>query len=444
MGAYFSAFERIWLRALVRRLTGKRSSPSWPSQEALAELSHWGGRNLAARPGTPGLPDLALLSPAPPAGTGIATFAAAFFQGGPWNLDFYAPGAPAELQRFQDTAPGARVLPVPLFGELRSLASYHAIMLQIGNSPHHGATFEAWIRAANQSVTRRLVYLHEAQLVRLWASRFEADPWGLRRWYRDSYPDRRFSLTDLFQPQGVNSRIPRGVRQLLQRAEPDVLLVNNAASEALVRQDLEGWTGPMPEIRRLFHPIPARRFPAAGERKSKGLRIGHFGSLGQGKGFRPMIEALRFLRTTTPATLVLAGFGVARFARRHGLDGLSWVEIHDSPSDQGLLELMDSVDVAIQLRLVSEGESSGVVAQLLGLGKPVVATASGAFSEMGDAIASVPPAAEGPDVAAALTRILADPPQAAIEALARNQGLDAFRQAILGAIRSPVEAEPGA
>lgn len=434
MGASLSAFERIWLRAVFRRLSGKRVRSQEPSGEERAGLARWSGRNLEARQPVPSLANLALLSPAPPATTGIATFAAAYFQDGPWNLDFYAPGALTDLEMFQEAAPGARVLAAALLGELRPLDEYDAIMLQVGNSAHHGPTFEAWSRAKHPTRARRIVYLHEAQLARLWASRFDADPWSLKRWYRDSYPDRRFSVTDLFQVQGPDSRVPRGIRQLLEGAPADLLLVNNAATEALVRRDLEGWPGRIPEIRRLFHPIPPRPFPPAPRPAAPGPRIGHFGTLGKGKGFQPMMDGLARLRATHPATLVLAGFGVGRFARRHGLDKVPWVEIHDAPSDRALLELMDSVDAAVQLRLVTEGESSGVVAQLLGLGKPVLATASGSFLEAADALGLVPPRAGGPEIAAALTRLLAAPPREAIAALARARGLEAFRREILAAV----------
>ncbi len=48
--------------------------------------------------------------------------------------------------------------------------------------------------------------------------------------------------------------------------------------------------------------------------------------------------------------------------------------------------LMASVDLAVQLRSTDLGGSSGIVARLLAVGTPIVATARGAALELGEAV----------------------------------------------------------
>lgn len=80
--------------------------------------------------------------------------------------------------------------------------------------------------------------------------------------------------------------------------------------------------------------------------------------------------------------LVIAGWQAARHCRAIGISRLPFVELHDSPDDDALLALMRQVHVAVQLRDVTHGESSGAVAQLLALGRQVVVTGEGSFAEL--------------------------------------------------------------
>lgn len=103
-----------------------------------------------------------------------------------------------------------------------------------------------------------------------------------------------------------------------------------------------------------------------------------------------MIEAFRRLRATRPeARLVIAGYNAGRYASVHGLCGEPGIEVHDNPPMARLTELMRGVDVALQLRMVDTGESSGVVPQLLSLDVPTVVTANGAFADYGEAVRTV-------------------------------------------------------
>jgi glycosyltransferase involved in cell wall biosynthesis len=426
------AFERSWLRALFHFFSNglERNRDAATPESLLA----WNQTRVEQAGRSTDLPRIAMVSPAPPATTGIATFAANYFKSPAWNLDFYAPGSLADLERFQGSLPEACVLPVETLGARVPLDAYDAILLQTGNSAHHVDTLDAWVRRIRPAAGIRVLYLHDAQLVRLWAAWCEGNPWRLSRLYKAYYPDRAFGVMDLFTPQESDSLVPRGLRPLLDMARPDLVLVNSASCAELANRDLEGWDGPVPRFRQLFHPVPDRPLPAA-QVDPGARRIGHFGTLGNGKNFSVMFEAVRRLQAKAPTTLVLAGFNAGRFAKRRRLDRVPWVEVHDSPSDSRLLELMDSVNVGIQLRYPTQGESSGVVNQLLSMGKPVLVNRTGSFAELGDAVVAVSPCAEPQEVAEALEVALTNPPSDAIQDLAARLGLKAFHAAILGVIQ---------
>jgi len=436
----FRAFERTWLRPLIRLLRTGTCAQSPPEKIPDDWIHSWSQASLAQAEPAGDRPRLAMLCSAPPAQTGIASFGAGCFQSPQWRLDYYAPGSREDLDAFQaETAPGTCLLPLETLGTAVPLPAYDAALLHVGNSSHHLRTLGTWNRRIPPGGPRRLVYLHEAQLIRLWAPWCGGNPWRLSRLYTRYYPDRRFRVMDLFQTQTEESSVPRGLRPLLDLARPDLLLVNNAFCKAMVEADLAGWDGPVPEIRLLFHPVlgpgqdlgPAR--PAGAP-----LRLGHFGSLSADKGIAVTLAAVERLRARRPAELVLAGFGVGAYAHRHGLDRIPWVEVHDSPAQARLLQLMASVDAAVQLREATHGESSGVVSQLLGLGKPVVVSRAGSFAELGAAVVPVDLAASPADVAAALERALAAPLGEAIRALSRARGLEPFHAAFLELLQAEV------
>ena len=105
-------------------------------------------------------------------------------------------------------------------------------------------------------------------------------------------------------------------------------------------------------------------------------------------------------RRRVDAKLVIAGYDVRNFSstRASELKDLN-VTLFDGPTDLQLLHLMAEVDVAVQLRLKNWAESSGVVSQLLGLGKSVIVSAIGTFNEFGQAVLPIPVDAELMEIA---------------------------------------------
>jgi glycosyltransferase involved in cell wall biosynthesis len=332
--------------------------------------------------------ELAVVAALPPARTAIASYTLAFLQSRSWRTDFFAvpPGAASAATR--SLLPGNRLFPAEALAAALGRGRHDTVLFVLGNSDHHRAVLEAALQTRLGCRQRRLAYLHEANLAALLRSHlgaeFEALPFsrpaaGGPRWIRrtlEALPE-----------------IGRGLRFLADVADLDGLIVNSHACRDLIRYGLgpaaDRWT-----IDVAFLPIVA---DLAGWRPgSTGctdeLHVGAFGTGGDSKRLDLVARALALLARDRPVRLSVVGWGAGSQCRRTGIDALPFVEVHDSPDDRRLDELMRGVDVAVQLRVPTHGESSGAVALLLGLGKQVVVTGEGSFAELPRALATCVPA----------------------------------------------------
>jgi glycosyltransferase involved in cell wall biosynthesis len=123
--------------------------------------------------------------------------------------------------------------------------------------------------------------------------------------------------------------------------------------------------------------------------------IGCFGFLNMNKRIPQLLEAFASLRRRRPgARLLLVGaagerFDVGRRLERLGLT--AGVERLDYVPEERMWSLMAACDVLVNLRYPTMGETSGSVIRALSLGKPLLVSDVGWFSELpGDAVLKVP------------------------------------------------------
>jgi glycosyltransferase involved in cell wall biosynthesis len=118
--------------------------------------------------------------------------------------------------------------------------------------------------------------------------------------------------------------------------------------------------------------------------------IGCFGFLNMNKRIPQLLEAFASLRRERPgARLLLAGasgerFDVDRRLERLGIvDGVQRI---DYVPEERMWSLMAACDVLVNLRYPTMGETSGSVIRGLALGKPLVVSDVGWFSELPDEV----------------------------------------------------------
>jgi glycosyltransferase involved in cell wall biosynthesis len=171
-----------------------------------------------------------------------------------------------------------------------------------------------------------------------------------------------------------------------------------------------GYAGPV------FH-VPHPAWPMAEVRPATDVSgdplIGCFGFLNMNKRIPQLLEAYAMVRRERPgARLLLAGaagerFDVQRRLERLGL--IEGVERMDYVPEERMWSLMAACDVLVNLRYPTMGETSGSVIRGLSLGKPMVVSDVGWFSELPDDVALKVPVDEVEvDVLAAALRVAAD------------------------------------
>jgi glycosyltransferase involved in cell wall biosynthesis len=175
-----------------------------------------------------------------------------------------------------------------------------------------------------------------------------------------------------------------------------------------------GYEGPVWRI-----PHPAWEVPPVSPAKVEGSPlIGSFGNVNASKRIPQLLEAFARLRRERPeARLLLVGavspgFDLDRRLQRLGLSDQGIVREAYVQEDR-LWSLMAACDVCVSLRSPTMGETSGSVIRQLSLGKPVIVSDVGWFSELSDEVALKVPAD------ASETETL----YAALELLARDQGV---------------------
>jgi glycosyltransferase involved in cell wall biosynthesis len=120
--------------------------------------------------------------------------------------------------------------------------------------------------------------------------------------------------------------------------------------------------------------------------------IGCFGFLNMNKRIPELLEAFASLRRRVPgATLLLAGaagerFDLTRRLERLGLADDGVVRLDYMPEER-MWSLMAACDVLVNLRFPTMGETSGSAIRAMSLGKPLVVSDVGWFSELPDDVA---------------------------------------------------------
>ena len=162
------------------------------------------------------------------------------------------------------------------------------------------------------------------------------------------------------------------------------------------RSRAAGYEGPIWVVPHPAFPVPALP-PAvvAGE-----PLLGSFGNVNASKRVPQLLEAFARLHRRHPESGLLLvgatspGFDLDRRLQRLGLDGSGLVR-EGFVEESRLWQLMMAADVHVNLRSPTMGETSGTAIRALSLGKPLVVSDVGWFSELPDEVALKIPVDDG-------------------------------------------------
>ena len=185
-----------------------------------------------------------------------------------------------------------------------------------------------------------------------------------------------------------------------------------------------GFEGPVSHVPHPAWPVP----DVAPAELSGDPLVGAFGNVNASKRVPQLLEAFARLRRERPGARLLLvgatspGFDLDRRLQRLGLDGEGLIR-EGYVDERRLWSLMAACDVHVGLRSPTMGETSGTAIRALTLGKPLVVTDAGWFSELpGDVALKVPVGDREVDELTAALRLLAERPdlRASMGAAARR------------------------
>ncbi|MDI4654876.1 hypothetical protein [Xanthobacter autotrophicus] len=305
-------------------------------------------------------PLFAVVSVLPPQVSGIADFSFRVLQGAEFDVDVYFPHADLEeyflvTRRFFGGKGHIEAFSLSIFDAGLNLRKYQRVIWVLGNSLHHVPVARLMRQGVRFPIkARQWLHIHDPMMPAL------VSHLALDRTAGECGPGRV------------------GVGRIAEGLDLERCIVHSEAARQWLEAD------GMRSVDVLFHPVFDSFEQKAPPVADGEIRMGSFGMPSATKGSHLVINAFREIRSARPqSTLVLAGYLAGDYARQAGILNEPGLLIEDSPTPARFLELMRSVDVAVQLRLSNEGESSGAIPQLLSRDVPVITSPVGAFLSYG-------------------------------------------------------------
>ena len=398
-------------------------------------LARPAGAGRTRRPARPRRPRLALVTPLPPAPSGVAAYshrlASALVASGRVTVDLFADG-PTGRRVAPD---GVETYSVHSLLDVERLRGrYDGVCYTLGNSHHHLGAL-AMLRRR-----RGVVLAHDVRLTNLY--RHEAGDPGLlpgglvravRRLYGDALP------ASLGAGGQLSAEELERYGLLLAReavAASEAFLVSSGAAAALARTDAGGdlagrvrvlpfavaapGAGPSPfDEEGASTPAPPSAAPWWG-RGPDGLDAGplvaHFGIVDPVKLPGLLVEACAALRPSLPGLRVafvgpIAAALAQELSERSAELGISDALILTGPlGPRPYRAWLERATVAVQLRARFNGEASAALGECLACGVPTITSRSGWARELpDDALVKVPPATGAAELARVVADLVGDP-----------------------------------
>jgi glycosyltransferase involved in cell wall biosynthesis/SAM-dependent methyltransferase len=358
---------------------------------------------------------LAVFSPLPPAQSGIADYCQALLPELARHFEVEAfPGEGCEAAAL----PSGLAIPLRKSSEFRPEA-FDAVLYQLGNNADHAHVYDAAIAHPG------IVVLHEINLHHLLADvTIRRGDWAgyLREVEHEGGPEalafaRRVAALEV----GPDYDLPMN-RRILEGSRAVIVHSRFMAEQVAA-------TGITVPVRKIPHGVWLPEINHHARRAQLGLDestplIGIFGFLKPYKRIAQALRALqRLVRVDSRVKMILVGqehpdLPVRRLVEQMGLR--EHVRLLGYVPTSELVDYMATVDICLNLRYPTVGETSGTLQRALGLGRAVIVSDVGSFAELPGEICLKAPVGEGEvDVLFEYLNLLVTHPEAGREMGAR-------------------------
>ncbi|MFV0525093.1 MAG: glycosyltransferase [Acidimicrobiales bacterium] len=411
-----AAYERGLTDEGFRRRLVDQVPPNYSWDDSAARTIPVIERLYAETVGRPaGLPRprLAVVTPLPPQGSGIATYAARLLAHLPRFADvtvFTDTDAGDDGEPDAHPIPDVEIQTVDRFEAVtQGGGAFDQVIYFMGNSQFHVGALE--LLRSHPGV----VLFHEARLTNLYNHLWRRDPdrlagetvgGHLAEWYPDRYQPWIEELDTIEAP--LAQRFGILMAREVTAAATSVLVHSHYAASLL---DID--TGARAEV---VFPQPCPDVTPVGRADVPAPTIRTFGIVDPAKAPERIVAALPLIRSRVPEATV--GFvGLIDPAHQRALQDQAdaagvghAVSFTGSVGDADFARLQEETAVAVQLREATNGESSAAVAELLARGIPTVVSDLGPAHEYPrDVVVAVPGLVEPVELADAVVSLLTEP-----------------------------------
>lgn len=339
---------------------------------------------------------IAYFTPLPPSKSGIADYNSELLPHLGRGAEITVFVEQPKEARANATSPDFRVAEAIHFDEIHTSQPFDLCIYHQGNNPYHEYIYERAVR------TPGLVVLHEHCLHHLIAWKtLGRDDWDA---YRDemffAYGRRGAQIAEM-RERDIGSEFQQFLAPLNRRlaAQSLGLIVHNEyAASQIEWLDLPGAHRPRIEV--LPHHLSPKVFEldtwdAIECRRSLGIPesafvVASLGFVTQSKRTPSLLHAFRKLLDLMPdAHCLIVGedhwkWSIAPLVEKLGLRDR--VRITGYTTERDFFRYLKAVDVVVNLRYPTAGETSGTLIRALGAGKPVIVSDHGQFGELPDDI----------------------------------------------------------
>lgn len=323
---------------------------------------------------------IAVFTPLPPEQTGIANFSAKLHLADSNRYDVIA-----RIETAKEYLDGIcqygrlyNAIPYDFYStEIKGRSKHLARIFVIGNSMFHAFAVSEAI--CTKGEPGRYLYLHEALIYGALSEWLSAHNIWHKEYIREWYPEKS-DLIDNLEKEEWNAFCQKneifGIRPLVALTGITDIIVNNSRCKELVIKDLLPETRAKVRIRQLFLPIESHENieRVSGLSKDGEIVIGSFGMPSPLKATDMIVAAVQKLNENgLRCRLLLAGWGCLDYLSTLSAESIEYCFTWPGTEvSEIFLQLMASVDVAVQLRIGQHGESSGCISEILGIGTPLV------------------------------------------------------------------------
>ncbi len=346
-------------------------------------------------------PSIAVFGVLPPEKTGIANCNAKIFGINSYYevfSDFKSFSHFITAEKYINDNYKNNFFPIEYFYKYKN--NYDKKIFVLGNSYHNIRYLDYAIEEKDKK--NSYLYFHEANSLNLIYSYTDCSVRKFKEIIINYYPSiynkinclkNKYQIIQILQKEKIY-----GIKIILQFTNIKNIIVNNdKCKELIINETKETNYYNKINIIKMFHPIEKLNKENIKKQYKKlhdNIYIGSFGYLDSVKGSDTVIKVINILnkKCNNKIKLVVSGYNAKNYINTIKDKTLTEnIICFETKNTEDFISLMDSVDMAIQLRNNPQGESSGVICQLLALNKKIITTKGFVSKELSKSVREVKP-----------------------------------------------------